>query len=203
MMVIWGCEKSEPRPSETVTDIDGNVYPVITIGEQTWMAENLRVTRYRNGDTISTTFSPTEDISFEDQPEYHWAYNGIESNAAIYGRLYTWYVVNDTCGLCPQGWHIPSDIEWKTLTDYVGGESQAQKELKALGFTAEYAGWRPSWEFLDKDLYGKWWSTTPVGDEEPGAVDQFYCRIITVNADNINRGYHYSKSGLSVRCVKN
>ena len=73
---------------ETVTDIDGNVYKTVRIGDQVWMAENLKTTRYRNGDTISTTSPATLNIMSESAPKYQWAYAGNDSNVAVYGRLY-------------------------------------------------------------------------------------------------------------------
>ncbi|MBI5184900.1 MAG: fibrobacter succinogenes major paralogous domain-containing protein [Nitrospinae bacterium] len=90
---------------KTVTDVDGNVYNTVTIGTQTWMKENLKVTKYRDGTAIPTT---TADISAETSPAYQWAYNGDESNAAAYGRLYTWHAATDSRGLCPAGWHLPT-----------------------------------------------------------------------------------------------
>src|SRR4030043_1346528 len=87
--------------AQTVTDIDGNMYNTVTIGTQTWMQENLKVTKYNNGDLIGTTSPPTLDISGEIAPEYQWAYNGNDTNVATYGLLYTWYVVTDNRGLCP------------------------------------------------------------------------------------------------------
>jgi uncharacterized protein (TIGR02145 family) len=105
--------------TNTVTDIDGNIYHTVTIGSQVWMVENLKVTRYRNGDKIGTTTPATLDISAETNPKYQWAYDGKESNVAIYGRLYTWYAVADSRDICPKGWHIPTEKEMTTLRDYL------------------------------------------------------------------------------------
>lgn len=102
-----------------ITDIENNKYKTITIGTQTWMAENLRTTKYQNGDLISTTSSPAVDISTESTPEYQWAYDGNESIASLYGRLYTWYTINDSRKICPIGWHVPTHEEWTTLTDFL------------------------------------------------------------------------------------
>ena len=105
----------------TVTDIDGNVYQTVTIGTQVWMKENLKVTKYCNGDVIGTTTPASLDISGEDTPKYQWAPNGDESNVAVYGRLYTWHAVTDSRNVCPTGWHLPDDAEWATLTTFLGG----------------------------------------------------------------------------------
>jgi uncharacterized protein (TIGR02145 family) len=103
----------------TVTDVDGNVYHTVTIGTQVWMAENLKVTRYRNGDVIGTTNPAFLDISGETSPKYQWVHDGKERNAAIYGRLYTWYAVNDSRSICPKGWHIPTEQDMITLREYL------------------------------------------------------------------------------------
>ena len=91
----------------TVTDIDGNVYDTVQIGDQVWMAENLKVAHYRNGDETD-----------------YFIYNNIygESFDEIYGFLYKWDVVNDNRVLCPSGYHLPTADEYKELTDYLGGE---------------------------------------------------------------------------------
>ena len=103
----------------SVKDIDGNKYGVIKIGTQIWMKENLKTTRYRNGDLIGTTTPATLIIENESTPKYQWAYDGNESNVATHGRLYTWYVATDCRNVCPEGWHVPTDAEWTTLTDYL------------------------------------------------------------------------------------
>ena len=107
-----------PKP-ETVTDIDGNVYHTVTIGTQKWLVENLKTTKYRNGDVIGTTSSLYMDLTNAVTPKYQWAYNGSESNVAINGRLYTWHTVMDSRCIAPVGWHVASDAEWTTLQNYL------------------------------------------------------------------------------------
>ena len=102
-----------------VTDVDGNIYNTVTIGKQIWMAENLRTTKYRNGTSIGTTTPDTLDFSHLQNLKYQWAYNGNESNVSTYGRLYTWYTVTDSLGICPIGWHLPSKAEWVTMKNYL------------------------------------------------------------------------------------
>ena len=118
LILTHSCNKDE-EPNDQITDIDGNVYTSVTIGTQLWMGENLKTTKYRNGDLIGTTTPATLDITGENTPKYQWAYDGNESNVTTYGRLYTWYVVTDSRDVCPTGWHIPSDAEWTILTDYL------------------------------------------------------------------------------------
>jgi len=115
--------------SNTVTDIDGNVYNIVVIGTQTWMKENLKVTKYKNGDAIqnvtnNSTWSSLTTGAYGD-------YDNTPSNSTTYGRLYNWYVVNDSRGVCPTGWHVPTDLEWNTLTTYLGGESVAGGKMKS------------------------------------------------------------------------
>lgn len=119
------CEKIEPEEEEipTITDIEGNEYEIVEIGTQWWMAENLKVTKYNNGDLIGTTNPADLDLSDQShnagRPKYQWAYDGNESNVELYGRLYTWYAITDPRGVCPTGWHVPSYDEWITLQDYL------------------------------------------------------------------------------------
>lgn len=143
LMLINSCTKDEDGTK--VTDIDGNIYPTVTIGTQIWMAENLKVTRYRNGDLLGTTNPATLNIADEDTVKYQWSYDGNESNAAIYGRLYTWFAIDDSRCLCPAGWHVPSISEWKTLTDFLmdnnyGYQGSGNDIGKAL---AAKSGWDP------------------------------------------------------------
>ena len=105
--------------SNSIKDIDGNKYSTVKIGTQIWMKENLKTTRYRNGDLIGTTTPATLVIEDEKSPEYQWAYEGKESNVATHGRLYTWYVATDSRKICPAGWHVPTNAEWTALTDYL------------------------------------------------------------------------------------
>ena len=105
---------------EQISDIDGNRYGIITIGNQIWMAENLRVTRFNNGDTIPTTLPVDLDITNESEPVYQWYYNGDRENLENFGRLYTMFVIKDERNVCPEGWHIPSKDEWKILIEHLG-----------------------------------------------------------------------------------
>lgn len=145
LILIIGCKKETENSQMILTDIDGNMYKTITLGTQTWMAENLRVTRYRNGDSIGTTVPLHKDISLEINAKYQWVYDGKEDLAATYGRLYTWYVATDERCLCPDGWHLPSDSEWTVLEDYLisngfnyDGSIEGNKIAKAL---ASDTGW--------------------------------------------------------------
>ena len=114
----------EPQTG-TLTDIDGNIYRTIKIGNQWWLAENLKVTHYRNGDGI--TYAPDASAWANLTVGGYSAYDNSPNNAATYGMLYNWYAVNDPRGLAPAGWHVPSDAEWKQKEMYLG-MSQAEVE---------------------------------------------------------------------------
>jgi uncharacterized protein (TIGR02145 family) len=209
IILIHSCKKDAHYPLQ---DIDGNVYNgTATIGNQVWMIENLKTTRYSNGDSIETTLS---DISGESTPKYQWAYNGDESYVSVYGRLYTWYAASDSRNLCPDGWHVPTDDDWTALTTFLGGEDLAGGKLKETGithwlapntdatdvwnFTALPGGSRFSTGFFQYlGNRGFWWSSTehsaPLG----------YFRTMSslfgfVGRDGTNKQY-----GFSVRCIKN
>ena len=168
--------------AQTVQDINGNVYPIITIGKQVWMKEDLKTTRYSNGDSIRTTTPATLDITNEPTPIYQWAYDGDESNVEIYGRLYTWYAAIDDRNICTTGWHVPTDTDWSTLITYLVGVSVTGGKLKETGithwkspnngatnesgFTALPGGYRyGSGTFFDIGSTGNWWSSTEVSSD--------------------------------------
>lgn len=119
----------EVKAGISATDIDGNSYPLVTIGPQVWMKENLRVSHFRNGDAIPTT---TVDPGETTDP-YQWVYNNDESNLVKHGRLYNWYTVIDSRKICPTGFHVPTDGDWNTLISYLGGSSVAGGKVKEAG----------------------------------------------------------------------
>jgi uncharacterized protein (TIGR02145 family) len=203
------CKKDVYNPPY-MTDQDGNVYTSINIGIQVWMVENLKTTKYRNGDLIGTTTPDTLDILGESTPKYQWACDGNDSKVNTYGRLYTWYAVTDSRNVCPDGWHVPSDDEWTTLTTYLGGESVAGGKLKeagttnwwppnegatnSSGFTALQGGNRAYSGGFGID--GSWWSST--GSETAVA----YGRSMFYNGSNVDRCRQYKNYGFSVRCLR-
>ena len=108
-----GCESLT-----TVTDADGNTYSVVTIGSQCWMGENLKTSKFRDGSAIPEV---TDNEQWKNQltPAFCW-YNNDNSNDATYGKLYNWFAIEDARGICPDGWHVPSDAEYAVLTKYLG-----------------------------------------------------------------------------------
>ena len=111
-----------------ITDINGNIYTTKQFGNQIWMTENLKATRYSNGDSILTT-EPAHlnttgfDLTAEQETKYGWAYNGDKNLISNYGRLYTWYTITDPRNVCPSGWHVPSDADWNELKSYLENNS--------------------------------------------------------------------------------
>jgi uncharacterized protein (TIGR02145 family) len=208
-----------PASDKTITfnfieckDVDNNNYPVVEIGAQVWMAENLKVTKYRNEDIIETTTPANLDISGEDSPKYQWAYAGNESNVPVYGRLYTWDALTDSRLVCPSGWHLPTDDEWTTLITFLGGESEAGAKLKETGtnhwqtpntgatnetgFTALPGGTRDgggTYSLIGDNGY--WWCSTEYN------VLEGYRRILSYNDSYIYRGDSWRGMGHSVRCL--
>ena len=132
----------------TLSDVDGNTYHYITIGTQRWMVENLRTTKYRNGVLIGTTPTLDTNILNEITPKYQWANNGDESSIATYGRLYTWYAVNDSRGLAPNGWHIATSTDWTTLLNYLMANGynydKTTSDNKVAQSLASNSGWMTS-----------------------------------------------------------
>jgi len=108
----------------TVTDIDGNTYQTVQIGSKIWMADNLRVTHFNNGDEIPTGYSNMEWSELSSGA--YTIYDDDPSNVEIYGNLYNWFAIDDERGICPEGWYLPSDDEYKLLEMYLGmSESEA------------------------------------------------------------------------------
>jgi len=208
IILIQSCKK---EVDNTIKDIDGNLYNnAVTIGTQVWMVENLRTTKYNNGDSIGTT---TSDIANESTPKYQWAYDGDESNAATYGRLYTWYAVADSRNVCPTGWHVPTDDDWTTLTTFLGGEDVAGGKLKETGtshwlapstgvtnesnFTALPGGYRNfDGTFGYLPSRGFWWSSTE-HSTSLGYYRTMSSIFYFVGRDGTNKQF-----GFSVRCLK-
>lgn len=200
----------------TVSDNEGNTYTTIGIGYQIWMRENLKVTKYSNGDLIGTTSPATLDISGEPSPKYQWAYEGNERNVALTGRLYTWYAVKDGRNVCPDSWHIPSHSEWTALAEYLGGTSEAGGKMKETGtihwnspntgatnesgFTALPSGMRGvalhDYYFCCKTTQTFWWSS-----DEYSAFEGVFWGVNDSNKDLFK--YQEEKgSGLAIRCLR-
>lgn len=199
---------------DTVSDIDNNVYKIITIGTQTWMAENLRTTKYRNGEEIAEVTSNTawKDLTSGAYSNYE---NTTDIDAiATSGRLYNWFAVSDSRNLAPVGWHVATDADWTTLTTYLGGASVAGGKMKesglthwnspntsatnSSGFTALPGGRREYTDgsFINIGFNGFWWTSTAYNP------DYSWYRQINYDGAIVNPANFHKQYGFSVRCVK-
>jgi uncharacterized protein (TIGR02145 family) len=186
----------------------GYGYATVQIGDQCWFAENLRSENYENGEAIPSALSNAEWSSTTSGAAA--AYNENASNLDTYGRLYNWYAVGDARGLCPSGWHVPTDGEWTVMTDHLGGESIAGGHMKTTygwsgggngtnssGFSGLPGGYRDGYGYFSyAGSYGYWWSSTPYG---PRA----WSRYLSFSYENVGRTYQrVRRDGFSVRCVR-
>ncbi len=195
----------------SVTDIDGNTYKTIQIGNQTWMAENLKVTKYRDG-TVIPNVTDNDSWKVLSSGAYCWYNNDAATNKNIYGALYNWYAVTDTRNLCPAGWRVPSETEWTTLTTFLGGENVAGGKLKETGtthwwipnsgatnetgFTALPGGENVYGQFNNNGEYGYLWSVTEAGWQNAWFLNLY-------RAESYVAGGQFGKEdGMSVRCIK-
>jgi uncharacterized protein (TIGR02145 family) len=201
----------------TVTDIEGNVYPTVTIGTQVWMAENLKTKKFRNGDPIPfvTTYNNGDATwrSLTTSAYCFFSHNDIIIDNS-YGNLYNWWAVNDGRNIAPTGWHVASDSEWKTLVKNLGGENIAGGKLKeagtlhwltpnngatnSYGFTALPGGERQSFDgaLVIINYQGYWWSYTSDNDLKSRMWGMTY------DDSSMLKWSKEKTSGLSVRCVK-
>lgn len=206
-LTLVQCSKKEE--TTTVKDIDGNVYNIIQIGDQFWLKENLKVTKYRNGESIPAVEDSTAWAELSSGGRC--IYDNSNENNNVYGTLYNWYAVNDARGLCPTGWHVPSDDEWSDLVEGLGGEFVAGGKMKTTtlweapnvgatnesGFSALPAGTRSSNSlYVEKGYTGTWWSST--SDSENVGISYHIDRSFP----NIGRNFNNKKAGYSIRCTK-
>jgi len=206
----------------TVTDIDGNSYQIVKIGNQRWMAENLKVTHYQNGSAIPHV---TDNGIWPNLSSGAYCnYNNDVNNVSTYGRLYNWYAVNDSRNIAPQGWHVPSDDEWKELEMYLGmSQSEVDSEgwrgtdeggkmkeagtahwdspntcaTNSSGFTALPGGHRSgSGNFIYVSSYSYWWSASD-------RIASFaWCRNLYSHNSQVGRYAIDKHDGFSIRCVR-
>lgn len=215
VLINDACEPERLIPqvsTGTIEDYERNVYNTVQIGNQWWMAENLRTTRFNDGSEIPkvTYFDEWRNLT---TPAYIWYNSDQLTYKATYGALYNWYTIN-TGKLCPAGWHIPTDAEWAGLELYLGGESIAGGMMKESGtlhwnspnagatnesdFTALPGGFRygDDGQFWGIGEYGLWWSATEID-----ATHGWYWQVISQNG-SLYRYQMLKRAGLSVRCIK-
>ncbi len=206
----------------TVTDIDGNTYKTVKIGDQTWMAENLRVTRFNNGDQLDYDDWLLSDGSYE----YSWYDNDPDFNRYTYGAVYAAIVATETSrNICPDGWHVSTDVEWDILVDYLGGSSIAGGALKeagtshwnppnlngsnSSGFTAlpgghiiadgpSLLGW------MGKNSIGVWFApkVNPTDIYDSYSIRMIFAESTEVKRFSQSDQYTRAHQGGSIRCIK-
>jgi uncharacterized protein (TIGR02145 family) len=230
LLLISSCNKNDaiitPPPAPlTVTDIDGNLYHTITIGTQVWLVENLKVTHYRNGDPIPNVTDNGQWFNLT-TPAY-CDYNNTPGNSITYGRIYNYYAVQDSHKIAPIGWHVPTDAEWTTLTDYLinnGYGYQGSGPDIAKSMSAK-SGWNtfPTAGTVGNDQAsnnGSGFTALPGGGRFTSGVfydvgnsgywwssteastTSAWSRGINYNGSACGRGYYDMDDGISVRCVK-
>ncbi|MCX6256369.1 MAG: fibrobacter succinogenes major paralogous domain-containing protein [Bacteroidia bacterium] len=211
-MLLSSCKNNTgscKQNKDTVTDIDGNKYHTATIGSQEWMVENLKTTKYNNGIAIPLVTDNTAWSNLS-TPGYCWSDND-STNKNTYGALYNWHAVN-TGNLCPTGWHVPTDNEWTTLTDYLGGLRLAGGKLKSKidwsspndiettnssCFSALPGGHCESnGSFQEVGRHGYWWSSSEYD------INSAWMRRMNNSSSCVFCNNYLKMNGLSVRCIR-
>ena len=206
-----------PTSNKTITfnfipciDFDNNSYTIVQVNDQWWMAENLKATKYSNGDDIPEVSGQSNWMGLLTGA---YCYFGNDpDNAPVYGCLYNWYAAIDNRNACPSNWHVPSDAEWIVLTSFLGGEAVAGGKMKETdsvhwfspntgatnesGFNVIAGGNRSYGNFDAMGYGGSFWTTTGIDPVFAWGRDIFYYNTVA------NRHGTDKKSGLSLRCVK-
>jgi len=195
----------------TATDVEGNSYGTVVLGNQTWMTENLRTTTY-NDNTPIPLFRSNDVWTRLISPAYCWYDNDSLANKPDYGALYNWYAVSSG-KLCPTGWRVPIKNDWTVLSDYLGGDYLAGDKLKeeggshwinystsannVSGFTALPGGGRINGSFAYLRLAGAWWSSTEY-DQANAWIRELDDNVVEFLSGAVGKSY-----GFSIRCIKN
>jgi uncharacterized protein (TIGR02145 family) len=182
--------------------------PTVVIGTQQWMEKNLEVSTYRDGTVIPEVTDPTAWLALTTGA---WCYyNNDPLNGAIYGKLYNWYAVNDSRGLCPAGWHVPTISEWTTLSTLLGGDAVAGGKMKTPGTTrwsgsnlsatnssgfAGLPGGSRSNIFEDVGNKAYWWSSSQ-------GTHDVWARSLISSHGYISVVGSFPDYGYSVRCIR-
>lgn len=200
----------KPCPgAELVRDVEQNTYPTVQIGDQCWLRENLRTSSYRNGDEIPVI--EEDSLWLSTSAGAFSFYTNDPDQDTLEGMLYNHFAISDNRGLCPTGWHVPTDAEWTTLQEYI---SRGDKEGGALkdtlgwdfpnagaanlvGYRARAAGFRAATGgFGGQGIHGFWWSATQA---DPGKA---WSRQLNYASTSMFRNSNFLLFGMSVRCLK-
>ena len=187
---------------ETVKDFDRNVYKTVKAGTQVWMAENLKVSHYRNGDPIPNVKDPGQWKALTTG-----AYCDVNNNPAnkkVSGSLYNWYSATDARSICPAGWHVPSDTEWAALVTFLSGEKgpggvlPGSAEINANLFRLlpePFRGYDGEFSHIGYGG-GGWWSATS------STAEMAYYRNVNYNTVSRQHLEGFKSYGYNVRCVR-
>jgi len=196
--------------SGAVSDIDGNIYETVLLGNQWWMSENLKTTRFSDGtELLSDSFTWTQFGI----PVFRF-YENDSTIASIYGNLYNWFTATDPRNVCPSGWHVPSNVEWEELVDFLGGEEVAGGRMKSnllweapnvggphdSGFNALPGGYCNSSQFFGELNFGGYWWSTSESTTIQNTVISRYMNTLSARCMSYS---NYPYFGYSIRCVKN
>ena len=226
--LLISCNKDDDTKPSTndietgsVTDIEGNTYKTVKIGNKYWMAENLRVTHYQNGDSILNVTNHEQWFNLSSGAWCH--YNNNSDYDKTYGKLYNGHAILDDRDLCPAGWHVPTDSEWDTLISKLGGKDIAGGKLKEKGtnhwkspnagatnesgFSALPAGGRfplsigdnDTTKFASLNSSGYYWQ---IRIKPPNIIPEWRGLKYNEKGISIAGEYPISNNGLSVRCVQ-
>jgi uncharacterized protein (TIGR02145 family) len=198
-----------------MVDQEGNLYKTIVIGDQEWMAENLKTGKYRNGEEIPTNLNDIEWENTLQTEQGAWAWFADDSlNECPFGKLYNWFAATDVRNVCPVGWHVPSTEEWISLANSLGGEDVAGGKMKSIGFNywqspnelatneCGFSG-LPSGDrdidgsYNNQNFQGIFWSTTESDAEYAIAKRLLYNFSLLFTDDN-----GYKQAGFSIRCIR-
>lgn len=201
-----------------LSDIDGNIYDTVIIGDQCWMADNLKTTKYSNGATIPNVPNSSQ---WTELTTGAWVYHSNDaSNNDIHGKIYNGYAVVNSNGICPDGWSVPNNSQWVTLINFLGGNDLAGGKMKVIGtvhwdspntgatnsskFSSVPGGGRGgfSGNFHSIKQTARYWSRTVHPDylDDNGAI---YTRYLRYNDSKVHYGANHSDDGSSIRCIKN
>ncbi len=202
---------NESSSTNEVSDYEEDTYKEVAVGKQLWMNKNLNVNKFSNGDIIPEAKTTEEWIKAAKNKQPAWCYyDNDPANGKKYGKLYNWYAVNDSRGLAPKGWHVPSDEEWKVLSkcDSNPGimlksksgwaDGNTRSALDMYGFSALPCGERAieDGSFYYIGQYGNWWISTEAKTSKAAYYNLGY---------NESRVYRYTEDkgcGYSVRCLR-
>jgi uncharacterized protein (TIGR02145 family) len=204
--------------TDSISDLEGNVYRTVAIGTQWWMAENLKVSQFANGDPIPHLTNATEWAN-TDEGAYSY-YGNRTSFVESFGNLYNWYITEDERGVCPSGWHVATDEDWITMEMFLGMSTEEAEGMTAWrgtdegsklkdesfegnnssGFTALATGYRdPAGVFKAMGTDNDYWTSTPY--ENQGNIEGVLHGLLN-SQTSIVRNFHVPGYGFCIRCVK-